>query len=313
MRQALSTQDWDAIQTWQQASEHRFVLSPTDANYPPLLKEITLRPDYLFIEGQISLLNQWSIAMVGSRNPTATGIETAQRFAFELTQAGFVITSGLAIGVDTACHLGAIKHNGATIAVLGTGIDVIYPRQNRALSQRILDSGGVLMSEYRLGTPPLAHNFPKRNRIIAGISMGVLVVEATLKSGSLITARLALEYNRELFAVPGSIHNPLSKGCHQLLRNGAKLVETTQDVYEELGQFIRTPIPFIGLDSDSPQTEKLAKGCDLLVKCVGYEPTPLDVIVLRSGLSAATVGVRLLELELLGIIDQRPDGYMRKG
>ena len=301
----------DLISVWLSSGNNRFFITPSDPSYPELLKQIPAHPRYLFVEGNCELLSQPAIAMVGTRHPSNTGIHHATLFAKELAQAGLVIVSGLANGIDTASHQGALSHNGATIAVLGTGIDIIYPKQNRRLAQMILEKGGALVSEFPLGTLPMAYHFPKRNRVIAGLSMGTLVVEAALKSGSLITARFALELNRELFAIPGSIHNPVSKGCHELIRTGAKLVESARDIYAELGSFLGLSCAPLAAPKRASPTEKLAKDGELLVKCVDYEPTPLDLIVLRSGLSVSSVSVQLLELELLGLISQHPGGYTR--
>ena len=227
--------DWSAVDRelqWAEISENH-VVTVLDADYPKQLCEIKSPPLVLFVQGDINLLSQPQLAMVGSRNATPIGVETAEQFARYLTQCGLTITSGLALGIDAASHCGAIR-SGKTIAVLGTGLDFIYPKRNQQLAIEIVKSGGAVISEFPLGTPPERKNFPRRNRIISGLSLGVLVVEATLYSGSLITARLAGEQGREIFAIPGSIHNPVARGCHQLIRCGAKLVETAQDIIEEL-------------------------------------------------------------------------------
>jgi len=218
---------------WLQQPGHH-LLTLTDADYPSHLREIPDPPPLLFVRGDPAILAYPQIAMVGSRNPTPMGREIASAFAKELAEMGFVITSGLAIGIDGAAHRGTLSVGGPTIAVVGTGLDRIYPARHRELGLEIIKTGACV-SEFFLGTPPLAVNFPQRNRIISGLSLGVLVVEATTRSGSLITARLAGEQGREVFAIPGSIHNPLARGCHMLLRQGAKLVESASDVIEELG------------------------------------------------------------------------------
>ncbi len=218
---------------WFESSENRHILTIDDARYPELLKIVDDAPMILFVEGNPSILSAPQLGMVGSRHPTKEGEQNAYEFSKALSQYGIVITSGLAMGIDTYAHKGCADFNRPTIAVLGTGLNKIYPQQNQILSQEIVEKGGCLVSEFPLLTPPIANNFPKRNRIIAGLSLGVLVVEAAKQSGSLITARMAGEYSREVFAIPSSIHNPQSKGCHLLIRQGAKLVENVGDIYEE--------------------------------------------------------------------------------
>jgi DNA processing protein len=205
-----------------------------DGRYPPLLREIPQAPPVLFVHGDPDCLRVPQLAMVGTRNPTPSGRETARQFAAHLAGAGMIITSGLALGIDAAAHQGALAGGGRTIAVMGTSLDRVYPAKHRDLARAIAERG-ALVSELPTGTPALAENFPRRNRLISGLALGVLVVEAALQSGSLITARLALDQGREVFAIPGSIHNPLAKGCHALIRQGAKLVETANDIVEELG------------------------------------------------------------------------------
>ncbi|EKD54257.1 MAG: hypothetical protein ACD_60C00105G0015 [uncultured bacterium] len=287
------------------------LISWADSHYPPLLREVYDAPILLYVQGNVDLLQQRQLAIVGSRNPSRRGIEIAEQFARELSRANLVITSGLALGIDAASHRGALLETGKTIAVLGTGLSHIYPEANRKLAEDIL-LNGALLSEFSPNTPPKAAHFPMRNRIISGLSLGVLVVEAALKSGSLITARLAVEQNREVFAIPGSIHNPLARGCHKLLREGAKLVETTADILEELKLF------------HPPSAEKAPAGLlqepvDLdpelkrVLAQIGYEVTALDVIIARTLLTAAEVSSMLLSLELKSYIKSVPGGYAREG
>jgi DNA processing protein len=252
--------------------------------------------------------------MVGSRNPTTVGSETARDFARHLAGMGLTITSGLALGIDAASHRGALDAKGQTISVMGTGVDRIYPAAHRDLAHAIVAGGGALVSEYPPGTPPLSGNFPRRNRIISGLSLGTLVVEAARQSGSLITARMAGEQGREVFAIPGSIHNPLARGCHQLIRDGARLVETAQDVLAELAPRLR------GLIAEALETreqtipgedESLDEEYQRLLVHVGDEATPVDRLVERSGLTAEVVSSMLLILELRGLITPVPGGYSR--
>jgi DNA processing protein len=259
----------------------------------------------LYVRGDVGLLSKNQLAMVGSRHPTAMGVETAQQFAKQLAASGLVITSGLALGIDGASHRGALL-TGKTIAVLGTGLGSIYPRTHQSLATEILEKGGTLVSEFPPASPPKAAHFPLRNRIISGLSLGVLVVEAAIRSGSLITARTALEQNREVFAIPGSIHNPLARGCHQLLRQGAKLVETVEDVLEEINLQITktTKLPLKEPVDLDPQLKRV-------LAQIGYEATAVDAIILRSELTASEVSSMLLSLELAGYVCNAPGGYVR--
>jgi DNA processing protein len=232
-------------QSQQQQNPHH-ILSLEDPDYPPLLKEIPDPPLVLFVKGDKKILSQRQLAIVGSRSATAAGLKNAEQFAYLLAQAGLAITSGLALGIDGAAHRGALAAKGKTIAVCGTGLNHLYPKSHRSLSEKMIEDGGALVSEFPLTMLPRPENFPRRNRIIVGLSLGVLVIEAALKSGSLITARHALEQGREVFALPGSIHNPLAQGCHHLIRQGAKLVERMDDIFEELsglGSFHLRPHP----------------------------------------------------------------------
>lgn len=247
-RQVLAGRDFEKINrrveqaiSWSEEAPNRHILTLEDERYPTLLAEIGDAPAVLFVEGDCSTLTKPQIAMVGSRNPTYEGEENAFHFANHLSQLGFIISSGLAKGIDSKAHQGALHRGHPTIAVLGTGLLNIYPKRNEALSREIIEYGGALVSEFPLHTPPKASNFPRRNRIISGLSLGTLVVEATLKSGSLITARLSMEQNREVFAIPSSIHNTQAKGTHALIKNGAKLVESVEDILEELEGWLSPP------------------------------------------------------------------------
>lgn len=281
-----------------------------DPNYPPLLRDIPSPPPILYVKGDPELLKHPQLAMVGSRNPTRSGIQTAQAFAHYFAGAGLAITSGMALGIDAASHKGALDADGLTIAVAGTGLDRIYPARHRALATEIANKG-ALVSEFPIGTHPQAENFPRRNRIISGLSMGTLVVEAAQKSGSLISARYANEQGREVFAIPGSIHNPLARGCHQLIREGAKLVETAEDVLEELAPLLSSV-----LNSTTEKLAETAEGTPLMDKdqrallaAIDFEPTAIDSIIQRSGLTAESVSSMLLIMELNNFIASEPGGY----
>jgi DNA processing protein len=274
----------------------RHLIALGDPDYPTALLETADPPLLLYAIGRVELLRGESLAIVGSRNPTPQGRENAQAFASELGRAGLTIVSGLALGIDGAAHTGALDSPASTIAVVGTGLDRVYPKRHLALARRIADQG-VIVSEYSLGTPPLAPNFPLRNRIIAGLSRGTLVVEAALQSGSLITARLAVEAGREVFAIPGSIHAPQSKGCHALIKQGAKLVESAHDILEELNW------PVL-VETAAATASPAAAGP--IIEAMGYDPISLDELVRRTGWSAAELNVRLLELELHGVVARLP-------
>jgi DNA processing protein len=315
---------------WLEHAGHHFVPwgSP---RYPQLLSNVVDAPVGLYVVGNPAVLSSPQLAIVGSRNPTPFGSETARSFAADLARCGLVITSGLAVGIDTASHRGALDaqrdapmdgrmaSEGATIAVCGTGLDVDYPRANIALAREIA-AHGALVSEFPLGTPALKHNFPRRNRIISGMALGTLVVEAAVRSGSLITARLAAEQGREVFAIPGSIRNPLTRGCHELIRQGARLVETPEEILEDI--FMELQLPAGTLLSAHRSSENpgetanplrpLDKEYEILLDALGFEPTGVDLAVVRTGLRADEVASMLLILELAGRVESYPGGlYVR--
>lgn len=293
------------------------VLVPRGApGYPPLLAQSPDAPLVLFVRGDPALLGAAQLAIVGSRNPTANGARDAEAFATALADAGLVITSGLARGIDGAAHRGALlakdAGGGRTLAVCATGLDRVFPAAHRGLAREIA-ARGALVSEYPPGTPPLKHHFVERNRIIAGLCVGTLVVEAAARSGSLITARYALEAGREVFAIPGSIHNPLAKGCHRLIRDGAKLVETAADVIEELGALVElalAPRPTRAGADDAPSARVAPLDAETarVLREVGWEPTAFDRIVQRSGLPTPVVSSALLMLELEGRVSAAAGG-----
>jgi len=301
----LITTDWPYInQIITHISDQNIdVLCYFDNQYPELLKQISSPPLLLFCKGQIDLLSTPQIAMVGSRSATPNGLTTASEFAYELVENGVTVTSGLALGVDGAAHKGALASNGRTIAVLGTGIDVIYPKRHGVLFEKIKQSG-LLVSEFLPGTKPHASNFPRRNRIISGLSLGVVVVEAEIKSGSLITTKYALEQNREVFAVPGSIHSTVSQGCHFLIKQGAKLIENVDDILEEVSIF-----PKSCLYTNREQEKN--KEDDPILEQLGFEVTPVDVIAQRVQLPIEQILPRLLDLELEDKIERVIDGYIK--
>ncbi|MDR1849085.1 MAG: DNA-processing protein DprA [Zoogloeaceae bacterium] len=286
---------------WREEPGQR-IITLADADYPPSLLQTPNPPALLYVRGDVALLQKPALAIVGSRNATPQGIRIAEDFAKTLTEAGFAIVSGLALGIDAAAHRGALKSpQGATIAVIGTGADRIYPARNQELAREVARRG-VILSEFPLGTPALAANFPRRNRIISGLTRGVLVVEATIHSGSLITARLAGETGREVFAIPGSIHSPFSKGCHHLIKQGAKLVESAQDILEELGawqaEMENAPktTPDVGA-SETVNAESDPIAAQILTQ-LGGAPCALDELALATGLAADALLPVLLSLEL---------------
>ena len=273
-----------------------------DEDYPRLLLQISDPPPLLYVKGRRELLNIPALAIVGSRNATPQGIANAESFAQSLSDAGFAILSGLALGIDAAAHRGGLKGACSSVAVVGTGLDIVYPARNRDLAHALADSG-ALVSEFPLGTPAIGSNFPRRNRIISGLARGCLVVEAALSSGSLITARLALEQGREVFAVPGSIHSPLSKGCHALIKQGAKLAENAQDVIEEIG-WQKTQ----GAPAAAEQTGEASP----LLEYLGFDPCNIDTLCARSKLPPDAVSAILLKLELAGRVASLPGGLYQR-
>lgn len=290
--------------------EHRHVITLADAAYPPALLHTEDPPVLLYVQGRLdALTHARSIAVVGSRHPTPQGVENARHFAHELGKAGVCVVSGLALGIDGAAHEGALDAGALTVAVVGTGLDRVYPRRHHALAHRVAQQG-ALVSEYPLGTPPLAPHFPRRNRIIAGLAHGTLVVEAALRSGSLITAELALQMGREVFAIPGSIHAPQSRGCHALIRQGALLVESAEDILQDLRHVL-------GPAEDPPVTTAPstptppADPCPLL-QALGFDPADLDTLQARTGWDTAALQARLLELELDGRVQRMPGGRFQR-
>lgn len=294
------------------------LLTLGDADYPQTLLEIADPPAVLYCKGRRELLSRPCLGVVGSRNATPQGARDAEAFAHALSDAGLTIASGLALGIDAAAHRGGLAGAGSSVAVVGTGLDRIYPARNKALAHRLADTGAIV-SEFALGTPPLAGNFPRRNRIISGLSRGVLVVEAAPDSGSLITARVAAEQGREVFAIPGSIHSPLARGCHALIKQGAKLVESAADILDELAW----------LRLDRPQGESLAAcpsrvpqrlappqlpeaPADPVLDALDGAPTPLDILAQRTGLTLDALSAKLLTLELEGRIASLPGGRYQR-
>ena len=286
----------DATLQWLAQGERRRVVTLGDESYPAAWLETADPPLLVYAQGRVELLQRAAVAVVGSRNPTAQGRDNAHAFARSLSEAGLAVVSGLALGIDGAAHEGALEGAGSTIAIVGTGLDRVYPRRHLALAHRIA-AEGLIVSEYPLGTAPLAAHFPQRNRLIAGLARGTLVVEAALQSGSLITARLAAECGREVFAIPGSIHAPQSRGCHALIRQGAKLVEQARDILEEL----RLEVPA----APAPQASARI-GEDPLLDALGFDPVTLDALVMRTGATPAELSARLLELELAGRVARLP-------
>ena len=306
------------LRWWHSSDNHHIVLCQ-EPTYPPLLKEVAGAPPLLFVKGDIDTLAFPQIAIVGSRNPTRMGFDTAYNFSQHFARQGFITTSGLAKGIDGAAHQGALAAEGYTVAVLAHGLDQIYPRVNQALADKIVENG-ALVSEYPIGTGPRAEYFPRRNRIVSGMSLGVLVVEAAKKSGSLITAREAVQQGREVFAIPGSIHNPLVKGCHELIRQGAKLVESGEHVVEELLPLLSTfelsavevvngdcqALSAVSKNANYPKKSAEAQILSLLE----HDPCNADFVVSETGISVAEVNSALIMLELDGAIISTNSGYL---
>lgn len=287
----------------------RHAVTLGDPAYPRALLETADPPLLLYGHGRLSLLEHASLAIVGSRHATPGGLDNARAFAAHLAQAGLVIVSGLALGIDGAAHEGALEGaasggTGGTIAVVGTGLDRVYPKRHHALAHRMVDGAGLQLSEFMLGAESLKEHFPRRNRIIAGLSLGTLVVEAAVQSGSLITARLAVECGREVFAIPGSIHSPQSRGCHRLIKDGAKLVETADDILQEL----RWP----GANTPTPQATAIPGRQDPLLSAMGHDPVTLDTLSDRTGWPVAELQARLLDLELDGWLVRLPGGLFQR-
>ncbi|MCC6208329.1 MAG: DNA-protecting protein DprA [Gammaproteobacteria bacterium] len=294
------------------AGHHALTLHSPE--YPPWLREIHAAPPVLHVQGKPSCLASPQIAVVGSRNPTPAGLDLAHEFSAELTRHGFAITSGLAAGIDAAAHRGALDAHGITIAVAGTGLDRVYPARHEKLAAEIQCSGAVV-SEFPLGSPPLRDSFPRRNRIISGLSRGTLVVEAALHSGSLITARTALEQGREVFAIPGSIHNPCARGCHALIRQGAKLVESIHDILEELCPVppAERVLPHADAVRDAAMDSRLDETMAAVLSQIDYAPTTIDTLIVRTHLPSERLCPILLELEMNGHVHAAPGGtYLRR-
>ena len=287
------------------------VLTITSENYPSQLKQIVGAPPLLYVRGEMENLQLPQIAVVGSRRMTSGGERNARDWSQFLAGGGFAITSGLAHGIDAAAHKGALAAHGKTIAVMGTGIDIIYPRQHQRLAENIIDHGGTLITAFEPGTAPLPTHFPSRNRIISGLSLGVLVVEAAPRSGSLITARLALEQNREVFAIPGSIHNPQSRGCHQLIKQGAYLVERAEDIVNELGSALAGLANKTAWADEKAPAQQLPADEQRLLSALGYEPIDIDSLAVESVFSAPELSRLLVSLELKGLVENRGGLYQR--
>jgi DNA processing protein len=309
--------NWSQVErdlNWLERTPNAHILTLADADYPAILKKTAYPPPILFVVGDVACLNEPQIAMVGSRTPTTVGIKNAYHFAQCFAKLGFTITSGLAVGIDGMSHRGALSiASGKTIAVLGHGMDMIYPLQHTDLAEQIV-SNGCLVTEFGFGTPTHASFFPRRNRIISGMSLGVLVVEAAINSGSLITARYAAEQGRDVFTIPGSIHSPKAKGCHELIKQGAKLVESAEEVLEELASLLKYVIrdktgsdraTKLGVVNLTQLQQQVLDSIDEVTTC-------LDIIVGRSNVAVSVVGAILLELELQGLVHSVPGGYTRK-
>ena len=303
IRQRTADADIAAVSAWLEDSSNH-VVTLADASYPPQLLQISDPPVLLYVKGRTELLARPSIAVVGSRNATAQGVANAEAFARAMSDAGLTVVSGLALGIDAAAHRGGLAGASSSVAVLGTGADIVYPAKNRALAHD-LAARGALVSEYPLGTSSLPGNFPRRNRLISGLAQGCLVVEAAKDSGSLITARLAAEQGREVFAIPGSIHSPLSRGCHALIRQGAKLVESANDILEELKL---PPAPAV-LPAETARTDPTTRR---LIDALGYDACDLDTLAARCGISAAEAAALLTQLELDGHITVLAGGLYQR-
>ena len=305
----LSGVNADLIQPtldWLQ-KDNTHIVTLADETYPQCLLEISNPPALLYAIGDLRWLNHPSIAIVGSRSSTPQGEKNAEDFSASLCNYGLCVVSGMALGIDAAAHRGAIKANGATIAVVGTGLDIVYPARHRDLAHKIAERG-LILSEFPLGTPSKAQNFPRRNRIISGLSLGCLVVEANVESGSLITARMAVEQGREVFAIPGSIHSPVAKGCHQLIKSGAKLVENTEDIVEELKNLLPDVSP-LGLMGEPSQN---GSEPNAVLACMGFDAVNFETILTASGLTTEALSAMLMVMELEGKITALSGGKYQR-
>lgn len=326
--QALKHPDQEMLDRdleWLSVPSHHLIGWDSE-QYPPLLRDIPSPPAALYADGDPDILWQPQLAVIGSRNPTAGGKDNARDFASELSRRGMTITSGLAAGIDSVAHAAALDAGNTTVAVMGTGLDRIYPASSRDLALRIRQHG-ILVSEFPPGTGAQRSHFPSRNRIISGLSLGVLVIEAGLRSGTLITARMAGNQGRDVFALPGSIHNPMAKGCHRLIRDGAKLVETAEEILQELAPMAGQLAGELRRQIGIPETERRTGTVDndagdphltdpesrLVWSCLGFDPKPVDAIIEQSGLTAGSVSAMLMMLELRGKVEVHPGGaYSRK-
>jgi len=301
-----------AVERWLDDPRHH-LLTYGDAGYPAALAKITGPPLVLYVDGDVDALHLPQLAIVGSRRPTSAGRELAHRFGAEFGRAGLAVTSGLALGIDAAAHRGALSGGGRTVAVCGTGLGSVYPPEHARLAREIADQG-ALVSEFPLDFPPRASHFPQRNRVISGLSLGVLVVEAALRSGSLITARMAGEQGRAVFALPGSVHNPMARGCHRLIRDGAVLVESPGDVVAELDFGLVSPDAAPCPDAQEAgesSAGRLDRGREMLLNALGFDPVDLDTLVERTGLGAQVLSARLLMLEIEGEVESRGGRFCR--
>ena len=307
----LRTPNWPLVETdlrWLEQPGHH-LLRLGEPDYPALLATLADAPPLLFVRGDPEALTQAALAVVGSRNPTTGGRRLASRFAADLTRCGLVVVSGLAVGIDAAAHRGALEAGGLSVAVCGTGLDTVYPRTHAALAEQLI-AEGALVSEWPPGTPPLPAHFPRRNRIISALSLGTLVVEAAPRSGSLITARLAAEQGREVFAIPGSLDNPMARGCHALIRQGAKLVESVADILEELPAGLAAARAQQSPPADDVHSRptKIPEETRTLLNAMGYTPVTVDELVERVGLTAQMLSSMLLAMELQGLVEALPGG-----
>ncbi len=303
----------DKCLQWQSASGLNSIIPLTSTLYPKLLAEISAPPPVLFVKGDVYALSEPQVAIVGSRNASLEGLDNAEQFARAIVSHNYIVTSGLALGVDGYAHHGAIEAKGKTIAVLGSGLEKLYPAKHRRLAHKVIDNG-ALVSEFIPDTPPKAENFPRRNRIISGLSTGVLVIEAAERSGSLITARYANEQGREVFALPGTIQNPMAKGSNNLIKNGAKLVSSVTDIFDEIGALTQCAISHQSSLFEQFEQEVITEQLPFpeVFATVGTEATPVDIIAVRCQMPVHEIMMQLLELELQGFIAAVPGGYIKK-